>query len=287
MRGKTNSILEGLSESKDFDEFIEDNNKKVAPLVKLADDPIDESSAYTKFETFKPAARDVQKMEEYKAKGSNPKTLANTVKDKDKAISRYYIAFDMGWEECALAFAKRAVELGYTQDNVEEIANKLENGSQGIDLNKFKKRLEDALEDIGLGKSQSKSTNRKTIQAKVEYDNPFESTTMIDESSITYKVYKVTEKPDYVPRDMEVYTFVGNNKVDKSVESKIESLTISNPLKLRTAVDKEPAFAETLKKFTDIKTVTGKGINDYLEANDYDSIVLLDKKSNDILFIMA
>lgn len=158
-------------EGKEFDEFIEDNNKKVAPLVKISDDPIEESSTYTEFETFKPASRDIQKMEEYKAKGSNPKTLANTVKDKDKAISRYYIAFNMGWEECALEFARRSIELGYTQDNIEEIANKLEDGSQGIDLNKFKKKLEAMIEDLGLEKSASKA--RKTVQAKVEFDNPF------------------------------------------------------------------------------------------------------------------
>jgi hypothetical protein len=79
------------------------------------------SGEYT---NFKVPNRDIQKMSEYFNKGSNPKTLANTVKDKDKAVARYYIAVSTGWKECEDSFYNRCIELGISEGDLNEIREK-------------------------------------------------------------------------------------------------------------------------------------------------------------------
>lgn len=82
---------------------------------------------------FKVPKRDIQKMTEYFNKGSNPKTLANTVKDADKAKSRYYIATATGWEDCAKEFYRRCKELGVSEADLKQIHDKAAS-DKGIDI---------------------------------------------------------------------------------------------------------------------------------------------------------
>lgn len=65
--------------------------------------------------------RDIDKMWEYYHKGSNPKQLARTVKDLEKARNRYAIAKAMNWKECELAFRNRLEELGLTDEEISRI----------------------------------------------------------------------------------------------------------------------------------------------------------------------
>ena len=67
------------------------------------------------------ANRDIEKMIGYHAKGSNPDTLARTVKDLNKAKNRAVIAHAMGWNAAAGAFYDRCQELGATQADLDEI----------------------------------------------------------------------------------------------------------------------------------------------------------------------
>lgn len=62
--------------------------------------------------------RDIQKMIEYRQKGSNPEALARSVKDMDKAKNRLAIAKAMGWSEAEDAFFERLLELGASNEEI-------------------------------------------------------------------------------------------------------------------------------------------------------------------------
>ena len=64
--------------------------------------------------------RDIKKMEEYRAKGSSPRALANTVRTLEKCLNRWAIATCMGWEEASEAFYRRGWQLGATDEDFEE-----------------------------------------------------------------------------------------------------------------------------------------------------------------------
>lgn len=86
-----------------------------------------------KYNNFKVPNRDIQKMTEYFNKGSNPKTLANTVKDVVKALARYYIAVSTGWKECEDSFYNRCKELGVSEADLKQIHDKAAS-DKGIDI---------------------------------------------------------------------------------------------------------------------------------------------------------
>ena len=111
--------------------------------------PIEEALDY---KTFKVPKRDIQKMTEYLSKGSNPKTLANTVKDIDKAVSRYYISVSAGWEACEDSFYNRCIDLGVSKEDLKIVRDRA---------------LKDKSIDIGSVDNDSKKEDkpRKTIQA--------------------------------------------------------------------------------------------------------------------------
>lgn len=77
-----------------------------------------ESTTYQEGQPFQPDKRDLQKMKEYKDKGSNPSAMANTVKDINKALSRYFIACAMNWGAAEEAFYERIRDLvGWSEAN--------------------------------------------------------------------------------------------------------------------------------------------------------------------------
>jgi DNA polymerase III delta prime subunit len=52
--------------------------------------------------------RDIQKMKDYMAKGSNPNQLAASIKDLEKLKNRWAIAKAIGWKDAEIAFKEHA-----------------------------------------------------------------------------------------------------------------------------------------------------------------------------------
>ena len=65
--------------------------------------------------------RDIEKMLGYFAKGSDPVTLARTVKTMDKAQARYVVARALDWKDAAYYFLERCKELGASADEIEAL----------------------------------------------------------------------------------------------------------------------------------------------------------------------
>ena len=60
------------------------------------------------------------KMEAYKKKGSDPKRLAKSIKDKTKLISRWHVAILINWIDCAVVFRDEIINRGYaTEDELD------------------------------------------------------------------------------------------------------------------------------------------------------------------------
>lgn len=60
---------------------------------------------------FIPQQRELDKMAEYYKKGSNPKSLASSVSDPNKALSRFFLARSLKWEPSWRAFFNRYLNL--------------------------------------------------------------------------------------------------------------------------------------------------------------------------------
>ena len=121
---------------------------------------------------FKPAKRDIQKMTEYFNKGSNPKTLANTVKDTEKSLSRYYISVATGWDECAKEFYRRSIELGIDKSYIDELKEKaLKDKSISIgDTSNLSSKSGSVSKPSGnTPKPQKRAGSRKTIDANTGF----------------------------------------------------------------------------------------------------------------------
>ena len=122
---------------------------------------------------FKPSKRDIQKMTEYFGKGSNPKTLANTVKDAEKALSRYYISVSTGWKACEDSFYNRCIELGLDKSYIDEVRDKalkdksinIGDTSSANNTTSSRKTIQATPNTKSSSSSISKSNNRKTIDA--------------------------------------------------------------------------------------------------------------------------
>ena len=125
------------------------------------------------YNRFMPSKRDILKMREYYAKGSNPKQLANTVKDKDKALARYHIAVADKWYGCEKAFYDRCIELGVDKEYLETVRKKaladIEGYLSGITPPKsVKKEIKPIKVSTPSGNKpepQKKLDTRKTIEA--------------------------------------------------------------------------------------------------------------------------
>lgn len=54
-----------------------------------------------------------EKMKSYKNKGSDPKRLAKSIKDKTKLINRWHVAININWVDCAVIFRDEIIDRGY------------------------------------------------------------------------------------------------------------------------------------------------------------------------------
>lgn len=95
-----------------------------------------ESSVYQEGQPFQPDKRDLLKMKEYKDKGSNPSAMAKSVKDINKALSRYFIACAMEWKSAKEAFYERILDLvGWSQsDKYRNIMEDLESQATNYEI---------------------------------------------------------------------------------------------------------------------------------------------------------
>lgn len=87
-----------------------------------------------------PPRRDVEKMQYYRAKGSNPKRLVHDIAGNlDKLLSRYYIAIVMGWQEFAKeverAFFANELTPNLTQELLDSVAIQAANSTMVIEAN--------------------------------------------------------------------------------------------------------------------------------------------------------
>ena len=67
-----------------------------------------------------PEGLDVQKMSDYRRKGSKPERLIATIKNNDKLAKRFAVACGIGWNDAAYKFGDALVNRGiYTQEEVD------------------------------------------------------------------------------------------------------------------------------------------------------------------------
>ena len=95
------------------------------------------------------------KIEMYKNKGSNPKRLVKSIKDKTKLICRWYYSILLNWIECALVFRDEIINRGYaTEDELDVfILNKYYNVfilNRYNNQKKIKPIIEEYLDEIGV-----------------------------------------------------------------------------------------------------------------------------------------
>ena len=95
------------------------------------------------------------KMENYKKKGSDPKRLVKSIKDKIKLINRWYVAIVINWIDCAILFRDEIVNRGIaTEDELDVyILNKYNhyNSHYNRRVNPtIKESIEEYLYEIGV-----------------------------------------------------------------------------------------------------------------------------------------
>lgn len=82
--------------------------------------PVDYSTVKNIFLEY-PDSRDVDKMKYYRNKGSDPKRLTATIKDKGKLERRFRQAIIMQWDAATDEFARAIVDRGYySQDEIDK-----------------------------------------------------------------------------------------------------------------------------------------------------------------------
>lgn len=89
------------------------------------------------------------KMEAYKKKGSDPKRLAKSIKDKTKLINRWYVAILINWIDYAVVFRDEIIDRGYaTEDELDVyILNKYNH----YNINKaFIESIEEYLDEVAV-----------------------------------------------------------------------------------------------------------------------------------------
>lgn len=94
------------------------------------------------------------KMENYKKKGSDPKRLAKSIKDKIKLINRWHVAIVINWIDCAVVFRDEIVNRGIaTEDELDVfILNRYNNNIRDYNYKKpgAKDSFEEYLDEIGV-----------------------------------------------------------------------------------------------------------------------------------------
>lgn len=91
------------------------------------------------------------KMEAYKKKGSNPKRLAKSIKDKTKLINRWYVAIIINWIDCAVLFRDEIVDRGYaTEDELDVHILNIYNHNISRYKENVKESFEEYLDEINV-----------------------------------------------------------------------------------------------------------------------------------------
>ncbi len=91
------------------------------------------------------------KMENYKKKGSNPKRLAKSIKDKTKLINRWYAAIIIDWIDCAVVFRDEIIDRGYaTEDELDMHILNIYNHNIRNHKENIKESLEEYLDEINV-----------------------------------------------------------------------------------------------------------------------------------------
>lgn len=95
-------ILEKLHLSKDI--------QVSASLISKAEN-VDVNKAYKyKYSWSWALGKDMQKMRDYKAKGSKPERLVATIKDNDKLERRFIASIDLRWEDAIDVFGQALID---------------------------------------------------------------------------------------------------------------------------------------------------------------------------------
>lgn len=91
------------------------------------------------------------KMEYYKNKGSDPKRLAKSIKDKAKLINRWHIAILKNWIDCAVVFRDEIIDRGYaTEDELDVFILSKYNNPMGHTYKDAIESIEEYLDEIGV-----------------------------------------------------------------------------------------------------------------------------------------
>lgn len=117
-----------------------------------------DTSEISKTISYQTPAKDkahYDKMEAYKKKGSDPKRLAKSIKDKTKLISRWHVAILIDWIDCAVVFRDEIINRGYaTADELDVfILNKCDNNRINNTARKYvdaRESIEEYLDEIGV-----------------------------------------------------------------------------------------------------------------------------------------
>lgn len=91
------------------------------------------------------------KMEAYKKKGSDPKRLAKSIKDKTKLISRWHVAILIDWIDCAVVFRDEIINRGYaTEDELDIFILSKYNNPMGYKYKDARESIEEYLDEINV-----------------------------------------------------------------------------------------------------------------------------------------
>lgn len=91
------------------------------------------------------------KMEAYKKKGSDPKRLAKSIKDKTKLINRWRVAILIDWIDCAVVFRDEIINRGYaTADELDVFILGKYNNPMGHVYKEAREIIEEYLYEIGV-----------------------------------------------------------------------------------------------------------------------------------------
>lgn len=91
------------------------------------------------------------KMEAYKKKGSDPKRLAKSIKDKTKLINRWHVAININWVDCAVVFRDEIIDRGYaTADELDVYVLNRYNRYNKQFTGNVKESVEEYLDEINV-----------------------------------------------------------------------------------------------------------------------------------------
>lgn len=114
------NLLEYITEKMVFNSKNTNNKLREIDLTSLSSTHDNIILKYIKdFGILSPAKQEshYNKMKQYQDKGSSPKRLANSIKDKSKLIYRWYTAIQNGWIDCAAIFRDEIIDRNYCTEN--------------------------------------------------------------------------------------------------------------------------------------------------------------------------